>query len=159
MPVTSRPRRTLVVMPLHAASVVLPSKHSPGPSPYMGWKWSKPQMPSKPSSSANRARDAFSDHGIRCCAMSSPNFMNGLLSRRIRRGHETAKVRRRERLDDGVDRRPRGRRAPDAEEWRELAEVLARAHALHQLLAPLGSLADEVDLALLDHVGDVTVVA
>ena len=26
----------------------MPSKHSPGPSPYIGWKWSKPQMPSKP---------------------------------------------------------------------------------------------------------------
>ena len=39
----------VVVIPLSAASVVMPSKHSPGPSPYMGWKWSKPQMPSKPS--------------------------------------------------------------------------------------------------------------
>src|SRR4051812_1797441 len=68
-------------MPLQAARVVFPSKHSPGPSPYMGWKWSKPQIPSKPRSSAKRARDAFSDHDIRCCAMSSPNFMPGLLSR------------------------------------------------------------------------------
>src|SRR4051812_47679072 len=72
MPVTSKPRRTRWVMPLSAASVVLPSKHSPGPSPYIGWKWSKPQTPSKPSSSANRARDATSDHGTRCWAMSSP---------------------------------------------------------------------------------------
>ena len=82
MPVTSRPSRTLVGdAAASAASVVLPSKHSPGPSPYMGWKWSKPQTPSKPSSSAKRARDASSAHGIRCWAMSSPNFMPGLLSR------------------------------------------------------------------------------
>src|SRR3954471_23623565 len=72
MPVTSSPSRTRRVMPLNAASVVLPSKHSPGPSPYMGWKWSKPQTPWKPRSSANRARSATSDHGTRCCAMSSP---------------------------------------------------------------------------------------
>ena len=26
----------------------MPSKVSPGPSPYIGWKWSKPQAPSKP---------------------------------------------------------------------------------------------------------------
>ena len=33
----------------------MPSKHSPGPSPYIGWKWSKPQTPVKPRSSASRA--------------------------------------------------------------------------------------------------------
>src|SRR3954451_17889669 len=72
MPVTSSPSRTCSVMPLNAASVVLPSKHSPGPSPYIGWKWSKPQTPWKPRSSANRARSATSDQGTRCCAMSRP---------------------------------------------------------------------------------------
>src|SRR4051812_11513272 len=66
-------------MPLHAASVVLPSKHSPGPSPYIGWKWSKPQMPSKPRESASCARDASSGQGIRCWAMSSPKRMDALL--------------------------------------------------------------------------------
>src|SRR5512147_1231800 len=81
MPVTSSPRRTRSVSPLSAASVVLPSKHSPGPSPYIGWKWSKPHTPSKPRSSAKRARDATSAHGMRCCAMSSPNCMDPLLPR------------------------------------------------------------------------------
>src|SRR5436190_5677511 len=159
MPVTSRPSRAFVVMPLSAASVVFPSKHSPGPSPYIGWKWSKPQMPSKPSSSAKRALDASSAHGIRCCAMSSPNFMDRLLSRLALRGHEAAEVVGRERLDDGVDRGARCRGAPDPEEWRELAEVPTRAHALHQLLAAARALAHQMDLAFLDHVRDVTVVA
>src|SRR5258705_14004562 len=76
MPLTSRPRRTRSVSPVSAASVVLPSKHSPGPSPYIGWKWSKPHTPSKPSSSANFARDATSDQGTRCWAMSSPKRMS-----------------------------------------------------------------------------------
>src|SRR3989442_1239060 len=159
MPVTSRPSRAFVVMPLSAASVVLPSKHSPGPSPYIGWKWSKPQMPSKPSSSAKRALDASSSHGIRCCAMSSPNFMGGLLSRLALRGHEAAEVVGRERLDDGVDRGACGRRAPDPEERSELAEVPTWAHALHELFAAVGALAHQMDLAFLDHVRDVTVVA
>ncbi len=66
------------MMPLHAASVVLPSKHSPGPSPYIGWKWSKPQIPSKPSSSANRARARDSVQGMRCWAMSRPKRMCAL---------------------------------------------------------------------------------
>ena len=61
------------MIPLHAARVVFASKHSPGPSPYIGWKWSNPQMPSKPSPSAKRTRDASSFHGIRCWAMSKPN--------------------------------------------------------------------------------------
>ena len=78
MPVTSSPSLVVVVMPLQAASVVMPSKHSPGPSPYIGWKWSKPQMPSKPRDSANRARSAFSDQGIRCWAMSRPKRMGDL---------------------------------------------------------------------------------
>ncbi len=39
-----------------AASVVMPSKQLPGPSPYIGTKWSNPQTPSKPRASANRAR-------------------------------------------------------------------------------------------------------
>src|SRR5947207_7390718 len=133
MPAMSNPRRTRSVIPLSAASVVFPSKHSPGPSPYIGWKWSKPQMPSKPSSSAKRALDASSAHGIRCCAMSSPNFMDGLLSRLALRGHEAAEVVGRERRDDGVDRRTRGRGAPDPEEWREPAGVPTPAHAARQL--------------------------
>src|SRR4029079_5476021 len=106
MPVTSKPNRARRVMPLHAASVVTPSKHSPGPSPYIGWKWSKPQMASEPSSSAKRAREAFSHQGIRYCAISSPNFMDALLSRAVGarkgRAHETAQIRRREGGDDGV---------------------------------------------------------
>src|SRR5690349_11965501 len=65
--------RTRAVTPVSAASVVTPSKHSPGPSPYIGWKLSKPHTPSKPSCSANWARPTTSDHGMRCCAMSSPN--------------------------------------------------------------------------------------
>ncbi len=78
MPVTSRPSRARSVTPLSAASVVLPSKHSPGPSPYIGWKWSKPQTPSKPSSSAKRARAASSGQETLCCAMSSPNLMSAV---------------------------------------------------------------------------------
>src|SRR5882672_8461450 len=139
-------------MPLHAARVVLPSKHSPGPSPYIGWKWSKPQIPSKPSSSAKRAREATSDHGIRCCAISSPNFMDALLSRRSGRGHQAAEIVRRERRHDGVDRGPRGRGPADPEQRRELAEVTAGAHALHELLAAAGALAHQVNLARLHHV-------
>src|SRR4051812_19555675 len=81
MPVTSSPMRTRSVTPVSAASVVTPSKHSPGPSPYIGWKWSKPQTPSKPSSSAKRALDTISAHGTRCCAISSPNLMPGGLPR------------------------------------------------------------------------------
>ena len=63
------------VTPASAASVVMPSKVSPGPSPYIGWKWSKPHTPSKPSSSASCTRRTSSSHGIRCCATSSPNRM------------------------------------------------------------------------------------
>src|SRR5215475_5635786 len=74
------PSRTFSVMPLHAASVVLASKHSPGPWPYMGWKWSKPQTPSKPNASANCTRDAFSFQDIRCWATSSPNRIVGYFS-------------------------------------------------------------------------------
>ena len=44
------------VSPLRAARVVTPSKASPGPSPYMGSKWSNPHAPSKPSSSASWTR-------------------------------------------------------------------------------------------------------
>jgi hypothetical protein len=62
-----------------AASVVIPSKHSPGPSPYMGWKWSKPHTPSKPSSSASCTRRTSSSHEIRCWATSSPNRMAAFL--------------------------------------------------------------------------------
>ena len=39
---TSSPSRMREVSPLSAARVVAPSKHSPGPSPYIGWKWSNP---------------------------------------------------------------------------------------------------------------------
>ena len=38
IPVTRSPSRARLVTPLSAARVVLPSKHSPGPDPYMGWK-------------------------------------------------------------------------------------------------------------------------
>src|SRR5215211_839465 len=72
MPVTSRPRRIRVVTPANAASVVMPSNASPGTSPYMGWKWSKPHAPSKPRSSASCTRLTTSSHGSRCCATSSP---------------------------------------------------------------------------------------
>ena len=36
-PATRSPRRTRSVLPDSAASVVWPSKHSPGPDPYIGW--------------------------------------------------------------------------------------------------------------------------
>src|SRR5215212_9266758 len=88
MPVTRSPRRTRSVMPLRAASVVLPSKHSPGPWPYMGWKWSKPQTPSKPSWSAKRARDASSVHGTRCWAMSRPKRIREVYHSRHRVPHD-----------------------------------------------------------------------
>ncbi len=65
-PVTSRPSRMRDVMPARAASVVMPSNVSPGPSPYIGSKWSKPHAPSKPSSSANCTRRTSSSQGIRC---------------------------------------------------------------------------------------------
>src|SRR5262249_40266836 len=48
----------------------------PGPEPYMGWKWSKPQTPSKCRSSAKRARETSSSQSIRCCAMSRPKRMD-----------------------------------------------------------------------------------
>ena len=60
-----------------------------------------------------------------------------LLSRRPGRGHQAAEIVRRERRDDGVDAL-RGRRSPDPEQRRELAEVAAGA-ALHQLLAAVGA--------------------
>src|SRR5262245_58876013 len=53
----------------------MPSKVSPGPSPYIGWKWSNPHTPSKPSSSASCTRRTSSSHEMRCCATSSPNRM------------------------------------------------------------------------------------
>src|SRR5437660_550515 len=56
----------------------MPSNTSPGPSPYMGWKWSKPQTPSKPSSSASFARRTTSSQGIRCGVTSSPKRMSVL---------------------------------------------------------------------------------
>ncbi len=55
-PATSSPSRIRAVTPASAASVVMPSKTSPGPSPYIGWKWSKPHAPSKPSASASCTR-------------------------------------------------------------------------------------------------------
>src|SRR3954468_13101654 len=82
MPVTRRPRRTRSVCPAPAARIVIPSKHSPGPSPYIGWKWSKPHTPSKPRVSANRTRSTVSDHGMRCWAMSRPKRMPSFVSRR-----------------------------------------------------------------------------
>src|SRR5438067_4466133 len=78
MPVTGRPKRTQVVTLARAAREVTPSNVSPGPSPYMGWKWSNPQTPSKPSSSASCTRRRISSHGIRCWATSSPKRMSVL---------------------------------------------------------------------------------
>ncbi len=78
-PATSSPRRMRDVTPASAASVVMPSNVSPGPSPYIGSKWSKPQAPSKPRSSANCTRLTTSSHGIRCCATSSPKRMASLV--------------------------------------------------------------------------------
>ena len=54
----------------------------PGPSPYIGWKWSKPQTPSKPSSSAKRAlrRDLRPRHPLLCDVESEPH--NPLSTRR-----------------------------------------------------------------------------
>src|SRR4051812_27063204 len=75
MPVTSSPSRIREVTPASAASVVIPSNVSPGPSPYIGWKWSNPQTPSKPSSSASCTRRTSSSHEIRCWATSSPKRM------------------------------------------------------------------------------------
>src|SRR5688572_5309365 len=87
-PVTSNPSRMRDVAPARAASVVMPSNVSPGPSPYIGWKWSKPQAPSKPSSSANCTRLTTSSHGMRCCATSSPNRIVVLLLPGV--DHDTA---------------------------------------------------------------------
>ena len=47
-PVTSSPSRMREVADASAASVVIPSKQLPGPSPYIGWKWSKPHAPVNP---------------------------------------------------------------------------------------------------------------
>src|SRR3954451_12758856 len=65
------------VTPDSAASVVIPSNVSPGPSPYIGLKWSKPHAPSKPSCSANCTRRTSSSHGRRCCATSMPMRIQG----------------------------------------------------------------------------------
>src|SRR5438270_3676253 len=78
MPATSTPRRMRDVIPASAARYVIASKVSPGPSPYIGWKWSKPQTPSKPSSSASWTRRMSSSHGNRCWATSSPKRMSVL---------------------------------------------------------------------------------
>src|SRR5689334_16605279 len=168
MPVMSRPSRVCSMTPLHAASVVTPSKHSPGPSPYIGWKWSKPHTPSKPSCSANCARETTSLHGMRCCAMSSPNCIRPCYHARNPRGstagsdrrlrHHAAQVVRRERTDDRVDRGACRRGAVQAEQRRELAEVVAGAGPLQEVLAPARLLAHEVDLARLDDVRDVAFV-
>src|SRR6516164_10890268 len=64
------------VTPLRAARVVMPSKVSPGPDPYIGWKWSKPHTPSKPRSSASFTRRTTSSQLTRCWATSSPNLMS-----------------------------------------------------------------------------------
>src|SRR5262245_8464303 len=168
IPVTSRPMRTRSVTPVSAASVVTPSKHSPGPSPYIGWKWSKPHTPSNPSDSANCARETTSAHGIRCCAMSSPNCIRPcyhapptpqIVIRVAKvapdhtfatlmanagasvagsapapdRCHHAAQVVGREGVDDGVDRGAGGRRPAQAEERRELAEVIAGSGPLHEV--------------------------
>src|SRR3954454_19541308 len=134
MPVTSRPRRTCSVMPLHAASVVLPSKHSPGPSPYIGWKWSKPQMPSKPSPSASCARDASSGQGIRCWAMSSPKRMDALYYRTTETRHRCEPRRRcgrrlRVEADLALVECRGGREDPDRNLEHQDAERLGIVHA------------------------------
>src|SRR5438445_5860437 len=85
MPATSTPRRIRDVCPASAARVVIASNVFPGPSPYIGWKWSKPQTPSKPSSSASCARRTISSQGIRCWATSSPKRMSVLC---VEVGHE-----------------------------------------------------------------------
>src|SRR5205807_4385914 len=85
MQATRSPRQMRDVTPDRAASVVIPSNTSPGPSPYMGWKWSKPQTPSKPSSSASCTRRTISSHGRRCWATSSPKRMSVPL---VEVGHE-----------------------------------------------------------------------
>ncbi len=46
----------VVVAEASAAKVVIPSKQLPGPSPYMGRKWSNPHAPSKPRASPKRTR-------------------------------------------------------------------------------------------------------
>src|SRR5207237_4598196 len=81
IPAMRMPIRTREVCPDNAASVVCASKHSPGPSPYIGWKWSNPQTPSKPSCSANCARATTSWNGTRCWAMSRPNRIGCRLPR------------------------------------------------------------------------------
>src|SRR3954453_3109394 len=92
MPVTRSPSRTRSVTPAHPASVVIPSKHSPGPSPYIGWKWSNPQTPSKPRVSANRTRSTFSSQVMRCWATSSPKRMPLLVARPPRVRHRGGRV-------------------------------------------------------------------
>src|SRR3954470_8536620 len=131
MPVTSRPRRTCSVMPLQAASVVFPSKHYPGPSPYIGWKWSKPQMPSKPSPSASCARDASSGQGIRCWAMSSPKRMDALYYRTTVTRHRREPRRRllRVEADLGLVERRRSREDADRHLEHEDPERLGIVHA------------------------------
>src|SRR5262245_6973174 len=54
----------------------MPSNVSPGPSPYIGWKWPNPPTPSQPNSSASCTRRTSSSHVMRCCATSSPNRMD-----------------------------------------------------------------------------------
>ena len=68
-----------VVDAANAASVVMPSKQLPGPSPYIGTKWSKPHAPSKPRSSPKRTRLTMSSNSMRCWATSIPNRIPYLL--------------------------------------------------------------------------------
>ena len=69
------PSRMVDVAVASAASVVMPSKHSPGPSPYIGVKWSNPHAPVNPSRSAVRALSTTSAKLTRCWAMSRPNLI------------------------------------------------------------------------------------
>ena len=60
MPVTIVPSRTLEVSRARPASSVQASRQGPRGSPYSAVKWSKTQTPSRPASSASRARDTSS---------------------------------------------------------------------------------------------------
>src|SRR5262245_10410451 len=66
----------------------------------MGWKWSKPQTPSKPRPSAKRVRSTTSAKGMRCAATSNPIRMLRTLCVRGRDRAELGVL--------GAERAPRG---------------------------------------------------
>jgi hypothetical protein len=92
--------RMRVVATASAASVVIPSKQLPGPSPYIGTKWSNPQTPSKPRVSANLARDTTSSKSTRCWAMSSPSRTAPILPGILLARHNNDRTRRPRRTAD-----------------------------------------------------------